>query len=76
MANHFSIGAIIRDRRGHRISFVRHAMGYLTVQLPMWITQDGPSVNGPVRMPVFSGAKYDPLVMDYGYLRLNTDFNT
>ena len=45
------------------------------VQLPMWITQDGPKREWAGQHAGFLGHKYDPLVMDYGYLKLNTDFN-
>lgn len=47
-----------------------------TVQLPMWITQDGPGREWAGQYAGFLGRKYDPLVMDYGYLKLNMDFNT
>ena len=45
------------------------------VQLPMWITQDGPKREWAGQHAGFLGHKYDPLVMDYGYLKLNTDIN-
>lgn len=46
-----------------------------SVQLPMWITQDGAGREWAGQHAGFLGHKYDPFVMDYGYLRLNTDFN-
>ena len=42
----------------------------------MWITQDGPGREWAGQHAGFLGRKYDPLVMDYGYLKLNMDFNT
>ena len=45
------------------------------VQLPMWITQDGPGREWAGQHAGFLGHKYDPFVMDYGYLKLNKDFN-
>src|SRR5262245_8093847 len=46
-----------------------------TVQLPMWVTQDGPGREWAGQNAGFLGRKYDPLVMDYGYMKLNMDFN-
>ena len=46
-----------------------------SVQLPMWITQDGPGREWAGQHAGFLGPKYDPLIMDYGYLQLNMDFN-
>ncbi len=45
------------------------------VQLPMWITQDGPGREWAGQHAGFLGRKYDPLVMDYGFMKLNVDFN-
>jgi Protein of unknown function (DUF1501) len=64
-----AIGAVINQLRptGHGLP--------PAVQLPMWITQDGPGREWAGQHAGFLGHKYDPFVMDYGYLRLNTDFN-
>lgn len=43
------------------------------VQLPVWITQDGPGREWAGQHAGFLGRKYDPLVMSYGWF--NTDFN-
>src|SRR5262245_58248058 len=45
------------------------------VQLPMWVTQDGPGREWAGQNAGFLGRKYDPLVMDFGYMKLNMDFN-
>lgn len=45
------------------------------VQLPMWITQDGPGREWAGQHAGFLGRQYDPLVMDYGHFKLNVDFN-
>src|SRR5262249_5699122 len=45
------------------------------VQLPMWITQDGPGREWAGQHAGFLGREYDPPVMDYGYSKLNMDFN-
>src|SRR5579864_7135058 len=47
----------------------------VTVQLPMWITQDGPGREWAGQHAGFLGRKFDPLVMDYGFYKLNIDFN-
>lgn len=47
-----------------------------SVQLPMWITQDGPGREWAGQHAGFLGRKYDPHVMDYGYMRLDLDINT
>ena len=64
-----SIGAVLNQLRG-----TRHGLP-AAVQLPMWITQDGPGREWAGQHAGFLGRKYDPLVMDYGYLKLNLDFN-
>ena len=64
-----SIGAVLNQLRG-----TRHGLP-AAVQLPMWITQDGPGREWAGQHAGFLGRKYDPLVMDYGYLKLNMDFN-
>ena len=47
----------------------------VSVQLPMWITQDGPGREWAGQNAGFLGKTHDPLLMDYGYYKLNTDFN-
>jgi Protein of unknown function (DUF1501) len=47
----------------------------VSVQLPMWITQDGPGREWAGQNAGFLGKSFDPLLMDYGYYKLNTDFN-
>jgi hypothetical protein len=67
--DHPAIGAVISQLRS-----THHGLPP-AVQLPMWITQDGPGREWAGQHAGFLGHKYDPFVMDYGYLRLNTDFN-
>jgi hypothetical protein len=67
--DHPAMGAVINQLRPSQ-----HGLP-ASVQLPMWITQDGPKREWAGQHAGFLGAKYDPFVMDYGYLRLNTDFN-
>ncbi len=64
-----SMGAVLNQLRGPRNGLPA------TVQLPMWITQDGPGREWAGQNAGFLGRKYDPHVMDYGYLKLNVDFN-
>lgn len=64
-----AIGAVLNQLRGPR-----HGMP-ASVQLPMWITQDGPGREWAGQHAGFLGRKFDPLVMDYGHFKLNTDFN-
>jgi hypothetical protein len=64
-----SIGAVLNQLKGQR-----HGLP-ASVQLPMWITQDGPGREWAGQNAGFLGKKYDPLVMDYGYYKLNMDFN-
>ena len=64
-----SIGAVLNQLRG-----TRHGLP-ASVQLPMWITQDGPGREWAGQHAGFLGRKYDPLVMDYGFFKLTTDFN-
>ncbi len=64
-----SIGAVLNQLRGSQ-----HGLP-ASVQLPMWITQDGPGREWAGQNAGFLGRQYDPLVMDYGYLKLNMDFN-
>ncbi len=64
-----SIGAVLNQLRGPQ-----HGLP-ASVQLPMWITQDGPGREWAGQNAGFLGRQYDPLVMDYGYLKLNMDFN-
>ena len=64
-----SIGAVMNQLRGSRQGLPA------SVQLPMWITQDGPGREWAGQNAGFLGRKYDPLVMDYGYFKLTEDFN-
>lgn len=64
-----SIGAVLNQLKG-----TQHGLP-ASVQLPMWITQDGPGREWAGQHAGFLGKKYDPLVMDYGYYKLNMDFN-
>jgi hypothetical protein len=64
-----AIGAVLNQLRESR-----HGLP-VSVQLPMWITQDGPGREWAGQTAGFLGKAYDPLVMDYGYYRLNIDFN-
>ncbi len=71
------------DRRDHPamgavINQLRRTLHGLpaAVQLPMWITQDGPGREWAGQHAGFLGHKYDPLVMDYGHLKLDIDFNS
>lgn len=64
-----SIGAVLNQLKGQH-----HGLP-ASVQLPMWITQDGPGREWAGQNAGFLGKKYDPLVMDYGYYKLNMDFN-
>ena len=65
-----NIGAVLNQLRG-----AHHGLP-AAVQLPMWITQDGPGREWAGQHAGFLGRKYDPLVMDYGYFKLSTDINT
>ena len=67
--DHPAIGAVLNQLRGTRNGLPA------SVQLPMWITQDGPGREWAGQHAGFLGRKYDPHVMDYGYLKLNVDFN-
>lgn len=64
-----AIGAVLNQLRG-----IQNGLP-ASVQLPMWITQDGPGREWAGQHAGFLGSKFDPLVMDYGYFKLNTDFN-
>jgi hypothetical protein len=64
-----AIGAVVNQLRS-----TPHGLP-AAVQLPMWITQDGPGREWAGQHAGFLGRKYDPLVMDYGHLKLNVDFN-
>jgi hypothetical protein len=64
-----AIGAVLNQLRGTRNGLPA------SVQLPMWITQDGPGREWAGQHAGFLGRKYDPHVMDYGYLKLGMDFN-
>src|SRR5437868_4966819 len=64
-----SIGAVMNQLRGFH-----HGLP-ASVQLPMWITQDGPGREWAGQHAGFLGRKYDPLVMDYGYFKLSMDIN-
>ena len=64
-----SIGSVLNQLRGSQ-----HGLP-ASVQLPMWITQDGPEREWAGQHAGFLGRQYDPLVMDYGYLKFNMDFN-
>jgi hypothetical protein len=63
------VGAVLNQLRGSQ-----HGLP-ASVQLPMWLTQDGPGREWAGQHAGYLGRKYDPLVMDYGYYKLNTDFN-
>lgn len=65
-----SVGAVLNQLREPRNGLPA------SVQLPMWITQDGPGREWAGQNAGFLGRKYDPHVMDYGYLKLNVDFNS
>jgi hypothetical protein len=65
-----SIGAVLNQLRGSH-----HGLP-ASVQLPMWITQDGPGREWAGQHAGFLGRKFDPLVMDYGYFKLSMDINT
>jgi hypothetical protein len=65
-----ALGAVLNQLRGTQNGLPA------SVQLPMWITQDGPGREWAGQHAGFLGRKYDPLVMDYGYLKLNLDFNS
>ena len=67
--DHPCIGAVLNQLRGSQ-----HGLP-AAVQLPMWLTQDGPGREWAGQHAGDLGRKYDPLVMDYGYLKLNMDFN-
>jgi len=67
--DHPAIGAVLNQLRG-----VKRGLP-ASVQLPMWITQDGPGREWAGQHAGFLGRKFDPLVMDYGHYKLNTDFN-
>lgn len=64
-----AIGAVLNQLRGTRNGMPA------SVQLPMWVTQDGPGREWAGQHSGFLGRKYDPLVMDYGYFKLTEDFN-
>lgn len=64
-----AIGAVLNQLRG-----TRHGLP-ASVQLPMWITQDGPGREWAGQHAGFLGRRYDPQVMDYGYMKLGMDFN-
>ncbi|MBS0206878.1 MAG: DUF1501 domain-containing protein [Planctomycetes bacterium] len=68
--DHPSIGAVL-----NQLQSPRHGLPP-SMQLPMWITQDGPGREWAGQHAGFLGRKYDPHVMDYGYLRLDLDINT
>lgn len=67
--DHPAIGAVLNQLRGSRNGLPA------SVQLPMWITQDGPGREWAGQHAGFLGRKYDPHLMDYGYFKLNSDFN-
>jgi hypothetical protein len=67
--DHPAIGAVINQLRS-----TPHGLPS-AVQLPMWITQDGPGREWAGQHAGFLGHKYDPFIMDYGYLKLTRDFN-
>jgi Protein of unknown function (DUF1501) len=64
-----SIGGVLNQLRSPRNGLP------VSVQLPMWVTQDGPGREWAGQNAGFLGPKFDPLVMDYGYLRVSADFN-
>jgi hypothetical protein len=64
-----AIGAVLNQLRGTRNGLPA------SVQLPMWVTQDGPGREWAGQHAGFLGPKYDPHVMDYGYLNLSPEFN-
>lgn len=68
--DHPSIGAVLNQLQPTRNGLPP------SIQLPMWITQDGPGREWAGQHAGFLGRKYDPHVMDYGYMRLDMDINT
>jgi len=68
--DHPSIGAVLNQLEPTRNGLPP------SVQLPMWITQDGPGREWAGQHAGFLGRKCDPHVMDYGYMRLDLDINT
>jgi hypothetical protein len=67
--DHPCLGAVLNQLRGSQ-----HGLP-ASVQLPMWLTQDGPGREWAGQHAGYLGRRYDPLVMDYGYLRSDIDFN-
>lgn len=67
--DHPCIGSVLNQLRGSQ-----HGLP-ASVQLPMWLTQDGPGREWAGQHAGYLGRRYDPLVMDYGYLRSDLDFN-
>jgi hypothetical protein len=57
--DHPSIGSVLNQLRGPRNGLPA------SVQLPMWITQDGPGREWAGQDAGFLGRRYDPLVMAY-----------
>ncbi|MBC8355635.1 MAG: DUF1501 domain-containing protein [Planctomycetes bacterium] len=54
-----SIGGVLQQHEGGRGELPT------AVQLPMWITQDGPGQEWAGQHAGFLGPRYDPLIMDY-----------
>jgi len=54
-----SIGGVLQQLEGGRTELPP------AVQLPMWITQDGPGQEWAGQHAGFLGPRYDPLIMDY-----------
>ncbi len=54
-----SIGSVLQQLEGSRGALPA------AVQLPMWITQDGPGTEWAGQHAGFLGPRYDPLIMDY-----------
>ncbi len=54
-----SIGGVLQQLEGSRGALPA------AVQLPMWITQDGPGTEWAGQHAGFLGPRYDPLIMDY-----------
>ena len=54
-----SVGAVLEQLEGRGVGLPR------SIQLPVYITQDGPGTEWAGQHAGFLGAAYDPLIMDY-----------
>ena len=59
-----SIGSVLTQLEGQHKSNRTHDLP-TAIQLPSWITQDGPGQEWAGQHAGFLGSKYDPLFMDY-----------